>query len=100
MGLFDIFGGGKTAKLTDIFSLEDIAKITGLVGPKVASNGYGAVPQKLAQGLLGFLKNPSKEFSLGKLGGLIKILQHFTEYEPSLAEIFKAAIEKFNILSK
>ena len=100
MGLFDLFGGGKTAKITDLFSLEDIKTITDLIGPKLSSNEYGAVPQLAAKGLMDFLKDPSKEFSLRKLGGLVKILETFKTIEPSLEGILQAAIAKFNNLAK
>lgn len=100
MGLFNLFGGGKTAKLTDILSIEDIGRITDLIGPKLTSNAYGALPQTLAKGLMDYLKDPSKEYSLGKLGGLVKLLEQFKGIEPSLAGILEAAIKKFNALSR
>ena len=52
------------------------------------------------QRLMDFLKDPSKEFSLRKLGGLVKILETFKTIEPSLEGILQAAIAKFNNLAK
>ena len=100
MGLFDFFGSGKKMKITDIFPMEDIEKITSVIGPKVAAGSYSQMAQLLGKGLMDYLKNPSKEISFSRLQGVVKILESFKGFEPSLQGIMEAAIERFNALSK
>ena len=88
----------KTVKISDVFSPEEIKEITDVIGPKLKSGSYKALPQTLAKGLMDYLSRPEKEYGYGKIKGVAKIAGSMKEIEPSLAPILQKGIERIQAL--
>lgn len=100
MGLFDgLFGSkkpDKTAKVSDFFSADDLAKILETMEAKLYSNGYGKYSD-MARTLVSAANNPDMTVStkeLGRADGLLFAVGTATKMEPSLKPILSAAVEK------
>ena len=81
-------------KVSDIFSAEDLQKISDIVGPKHASKSYGKYGS-MAATLMEVVKNPDREYSKKEWNGIIYATGGFTKIEPELAPMLKEAIGKY-----
>ena len=99
MGLFGSKKDKKTVKITDVFSPEEIKEISDVIGPKLKSGEYKALPQTLAKGLMDYISRPEKEYGVNKIKGVAKIAKSLTEIEPSLAPTLQKGIDRIFRLS-
>ena len=98
MGLFGSKKEKKTAKITDVFSPEEIKEISDVIGPKLKSGEYKAMPQLLAKGLMDYISRPEKEYGLNKIKGVAKIANSLKEFEPSLTPALQKGIDRIQSL--
>lgn len=95
MGLFGSKKDKKTVKITDVFSPEEISDV---IGPKLKSGEYKALPQTLAKGLMDYISRPEKEYGVNKIKGVAKIAKSLKEIEPSLAPTLQKGIDRIQSL--
>ncbi len=95
MGLF----GSKNkeeavARITDFFSMEDMATIKGLVGPKKAGKMYKLQYMDMVDCLMDAMENIEKPLRKKDVTKILYSSGAMTKMEPSLTPILNAAIIK------
>ena len=98
MGLFGSKKDKKMVKITDVFSPEEIKEISDVIGSKLKSGEYKALPQTLAKGLMDYISRPEKEYGVNKIKGVAKIAKSLKEIEPSLAPTLQKGIDRIQSL--
>lgn len=86
------------AKITDVFSSEEIRQISDVIEPKLKGGEYKALPQTLAKGLMEYLSHPDKEYGLNKIKGIAKIAGPMKEIEPTLGPVLQKGIDRIKTL--
>ena len=89
-----------TARITDFFSAEDMAKIKGLVGPKKAGHLYKLQYMDVVNCLLNAMDNTEKPLVKKDVTKILFSVGTMTKIEPSLNPIFHPAIEKMRAFRK
>lgn len=94
MGLFGPKKEKPIPKVSDIFSDQDLKKISKIIGPKQAKKMYGKY-SSMAETLLEVAKNPNREYSKKEWFGIFHAAGGFTRLEPELAPMLRGAIGKY-----